>query len=64
MKLDISDSEYNEILLQTIEVIEKFRSMLAVQMCSIASNSYYGIGQILYDRKLESKHGDAIVRRL
>ena len=38
--------------------------MLAVQVSTIASNSYFGIGQILYERKLESKYGDAVVRRL
>ena len=66
MKSDrqILDSEYNEILLQTVAVIEKSRSMLAVQVSTIASNSYFGIGQILYERKLESKYGDAVVRRL
>ena len=34
MKSDrqILDSEYNEILLQTVAVIEKSRSMLAVQV--------------------------------
>ena len=66
MKSDIQiiDSEYNEILLQTVAVIERSRNMLAMQVSSIASNSYYGIGQILYERKLESKYGDAVVRRL
>ena len=37
MKSDrqILDSEYNEILLQTVAVIEKSRSMLAVQVSTI-----------------------------
>ena len=66
MKSDrqILDSEYNEIQLQTVAVIEKSRSMLAVQVSTIASNSFLGIGHILYERKLESKYGDAVMRRL
>ena len=62
--LQFIDSEYNEILLQAVAVIERSRSVLAMQVSSITSNCYYGIGQILYERKLESKYGDAVVRRL
>ena len=45
MKSDrqILDSEYNEILLQTVAVIEKSRSMLAVQVSTIASNSFLAL---------------------
>ena len=62
--LQFIDSDYNEILLQAVAVIERSRSVLAMQVSSITSNCYYGIGQILYERKLESKYGDAVVRRL
>lgn len=55
---------YDEILLQAVAVIEQSRNMLALQACSIATNSYYGIGKLLYEQKLESKHGDAVVKQL
>lgn len=64
MKSDrqILDSEYNEILLQTVAVIEKSRSMLAVQVSTIASNSYFGIGQILYLTAYLERWGTGIER--
>ena len=61
---NIQESEYSEILQQAVAVIEKSRNMLAMQVCNVASNSYFGIGKILYERKVESKYGDAVVEQL
>ena len=61
---NIQESEYSEILQQAVAVIEKSRNMLAMQVCYVASNSYFGIGKILYERKVESKYGDAVVEQL
>lgn len=60
----LQNQNYDEILLQAVSVIEQSRNMLAMQACSIAINSYFGIGKLLYEQKLESKYGDAVVKQL
>lgn len=60
----IVEQDYNEILLQAVAVIEQSRKMLATQVSSITTNCYWGIGKLLQERKLESKHGEAVVKRL
>jgi len=60
----INESEYREILLRTVAVIDNARNMLAQNVCSIATNSYWGIGKILYEQKSDSKYGEDIVNRL
>lgn len=61
---EIQNTDYDEILQQTVAVIENSRNTLAIHVCNIASNSYFGIGKILHDKKLDAKYGDAVVRRL
>lgn len=60
----IHESEYNEILLRCVAVINNARKMLAQQVASIASNTYWEIGKLLHERKLDSKHGSSVVKRL
>lgn len=62
--IKIHDSEYNEILLRCVAVINNARKMLAQQVASIASNTYWEIGKLLHERKLDSKHGSSVVKRL
>ena len=62
--IHINENEYKEILLQTVAVIETARSNIARHVAATASNTYWEIGKILYDRKLESKHGSGVVKRL
>ena len=58
------ESEYNEILQQAVAVINETRIKVARQL-NIGENAvYWKIGQMLHERKLESKHGNAVVRRL
>lgn len=60
----ILPNDYNEILLHAINVIEQSRNRIAIHTSSIASNTYYEIGKLLYEKKLDSKYGDAVVKRL
>ena len=62
--IHINENEYKEILLQAVAVIETARSNIARHIASTASNTYWEIGKLLYDRKLESKHGSGVVKRL
>ena len=62
--ITINEQGYDDLLRQAVAVIDHSRSLMAMQACSISSNAYWGIGKLLYDRKLDSKHGDAVVKRL
>lgn len=57
-------SEYNEILRQAVAVIENARSNAARAIVSTSNEMHWRIGQLLYERKLDSKHGDNVVKRL
>ncbi|MGM9777243.1 MAG: DUF1016 N-terminal domain-containing protein [Prevotella sp.] len=61
---NIQEIDYNEILLQAVAVIESSRSQIARKLNESVSNAYWNIGKLLYDRKLEGKHGDSVVKRL
>lgn len=59
-----SEEDYNELLQQAVAVIETSRLRIAKQLNTIAISSYWEIGKLLYERKVDSKHGDSIVKRL
>ena len=58
------EKDYKELLHQTIAVIETSRMQVAKQLNTIAMTSYWEIGKLLEERKIESKYGDGIVKRL
>ena len=59
-----SEEDYNELLQQAVAVIETSRLRIAKQLNTIAMSSYWEIGKLLDERKVDSKHGDSIVKRL
>ena len=59
-----SEEDYNELLQQAVAVIETSRLHIAKQLNTIAMSSYWEIGKLLEERKVDSKHGDSIVKRL
>lgn len=63
-KNTIQDIDYNELLQQTVAVIEKARTNVARHMAVTASKTYWEIGKLLYEKKLESSHGSQVVRQL
>lgn len=58
------ESNYNEILQQAVAVIEAARSKVARSIVGISNEMHWEVGKILYERKLDSKHGDSVVKRL
>lgn len=58
------EDEYHEILQQAVAVIESSRLQIAKQINTIAISSYWEIGKLLEERKIDSKYGDNIVKRL
>ena len=59
-----NEGEYNELLRQAVAVIEKSRLQIAKQLNTVAMSSYWEIGKLLEEKKIDSKHGDGIVKRL
>ncbi len=57
-------SEYNEILRQAVAVIEAARVKVARAAVSSSNEMHWNIGKLLYERKLENKHGSAVVKHL
>lgn len=60
----IQEKEYKELLLQTVAVIEHTRINVAFHLATTASNTYWEIGKLLHEKKLESGHGSGVVKRL
>lgn len=58
------ESQYNEILQQAVSVIESARSKAARAVVATSNEMHWEIGKLLYERKLDSKHGDSVVKRL
>lgn len=60
----IQEKAYNELLLQAVAVIEHARIKVARHIAATASNTYWEIGKLLHEKKLKSKHGSGVVKRL
>ncbi len=59
-----NESEYNDILQQAVAVIESARSKTASEIARTSNEMHWEIGKLLYECKLDSKHGDGVVKRL
>jgi len=62
--LSIGNEDYSEILRRAVAVIEHARTEIAKHVNGYVSTAYWNIGQMLYERKIESGYGDSVVRRL
>ncbi len=63
-EIQIKENDYNELLQKTIAVIEKTRTNVARHTAVAVSNTYWEIGKLLHEKKLESRHGSQIVKML
>ena len=59
-----SETDYNELLQQTVAVISSSRLQIAKQLNTASIATYWEIGRLLEERKIESKYGDGIIKRL
>ena len=64
VSITFNEEEYNELLRQAVAVIETSRLQIAKQLNTVAMSSYWEIGKLLEECKLDSKHGDGVVERL
>ena len=63
-ELSKSNEAYNELLQRCVAVIEQARYSLAKALTTTSMNTYWEIGKLLFDRKLDTEHGAAVVKRL
>lgn len=56
--------DYEQLLAEIVEIIAQSRAALAYQVATIETNTYWRIGQILYEQRVDSKRGANVVRRL
>lgn len=58
------ETTYNEILPRAVALIERARTNVARAIVQSSNEMHWNIGKLLYERKLDSKHGDSVVKRL
>ena len=61
---EFNPNEYAVLLRQAVAVIESSRLKMAKQLNTVVMSSYWEIGKLLHDCKLDSKHGDSVIKRL
>lgn len=61
---DIEHKDYAEILRHAVAVIEHARIETAKHVNINVASAYWEIGKLLHERKIESGHGDRVVKRL
>ncbi|MBR5551552.1 MAG: DUF1016 family protein [Muribaculaceae bacterium] len=59
-----NEDDYAKLLQQAVAVIDASRLQIAKQLNAVAISTYWEIGKLLTQRKLDSKHGDGVVGRL
>ena len=59
-----SEEDYNKLLRQAVAVIETSRLQIAKQLNAAVMSSYWEIGKLLEEKKIDSKYGDSIIKRL
>lgn len=64
IKSVLLEEEYQELLQQVVAVILEARQKTARQVNSNISSAHWNIGKLLYEKKIESRHGSGVVKRL
>lgn len=63
-QLPIKREDYESMLQHAVSVIEHARLEIAKHVNGNVSSTYWEIGKMLHERKVESGHGDGIVNQL
>lgn len=64
VRMIFAEDDYNELLRRAVAVIETSRIQIAKRLNSVVMSSYWEIGKLLEERKINGKHGDGVVKRL
>lgn len=63
-QINITDSDYREILLQAVAQIHTARTFIAKQVNSTANSVYWNLGKLLFEKQLEEGYGSGVVKQL
>ena len=63
-QLPIKREDYESMLQRAVAVIEHARLEIAKHINGNIASAYWEIGKMLHERKVESGHGDGVVRQL
>lgn len=61
---NLSENEYADILSTAINQIQASRNAIAAQINTAANSTYWNLGKLLHDRKIEGGYGSNIINRL
>lgn len=61
---NLTENEYEEILNTAITQIQASRNAIAVQINTTANSTYWNLGKLLHDKKIEGGYGSNIINRL
>lgn len=59
-----NEKDYSELLQQAVAVVDNARNSIAKSIVRNISNAHWELGKLLYERKLDSVHGEGVVKRL
>jgi hypothetical protein len=62
--LTLSENEYKDLLNTAITQINTTRNTLAVQVNTAVTSTYWNLGKLLHDKKIENGYGTKIVERI
>lgn len=62
--VSISESDYSDLLKTAITQINTARNSLALQINTTVSSTYWNLGKLLHDKRIENGYGSSIIRRL
>lgn len=57
-------TEYTQLLESAVSEIQTAHVALAVQVATTVTSTYWKLGQLLFERKLEETHGSGVIKRL
>lgn len=63
-KLSISENEYINLLQTAKTQIDAGRTTIALQVNSTANTTYWNLGKLLYESKIEGGYGSGVIKRL
>lgn len=61
---NLSENEYADILSTAINQIQASRNAIAAQINTAANSTYWNLGKLLHNRKIEGGYGSNIINRL
>ena len=62
--ISLSQTDYTDLLNRTISIIDSARVAVARQVNNSSITTYYEIGSLLHEKKVESTHGSGVVLQL